>query len=346
MSKFKKSRKNAAPAKIADVARMAGVSSATVSRTLANPAIVTESTRSRVMAAVRKCGYTPNIAARNLRARKSLMALVVVPNIANPFFAEVLRGIDLKLSANGYGLIIANLDGSADKEARYVDLAAAGQVDGVLLLCGHIPQGVSRSLFDANVPIVAACETIPGAAIPQVEVDNRAASRAAVRHLVELGHRRIGYLSGPSINVLDKARRAGFMDVLGSLRPAAVWEGDFTFAAGVGAARRMLDMPATRRPTAVFAANDEMAIGFLKTAHAAGMSIPDDLSIVGFDAIEYAEYCEPTLTTIYQPRLEIGMHAADQLVRLMTAPESSRPEIIRLETRLLVRGSTGTAPAP
>ncbi len=345
MSKPKKNRRNAGPAKIADVARMAGVSSATVSRTLANPGIVTESTRTRVMAAVRKSGYTPNIAARNLRARKSLMALVVVPNIANPFFAEVLRGIDATLSASGYGLIIANLDGSTDKEARYVDLAAAGQVDGVLLLCGHVPKGANRSLDDANVPIVAVCEVIPGAAIPQVEVDNRAASRDAVRHLVDLGHRRIGYLSGPPGNVLDKARRAGFLDVLGSSRPAAIWEGDFTFAAGVRAAKDLIGMPASRRPTAVFAANDEMAIGFLKTVHAAGLKVPGDISIVGFDAIEYAEYCEPTLTTVYQPRLEIGMRAAEQLVHLMTAPGIGSSNIIRLETKLLVRGSTGAVPA-
>lgn len=153
--------------KIADVARLAGVSVATVSRTLARPEVVIEETRTRVLAAVRETGYAPNISARNLRARKTMVVLVAVPDIANPFFAEVLQGIDDTLSAAGYGLIIANLTGSPEKEARYVDLVCAGQADGVLLLCGHVMRSPDRDLLEARVPLVAACEYISGESFPK-----------------------------------------------------------------------------------------------------------------------------------------------------------------------------------
>ncbi len=333
------------PAKIADVARVAGVSVATISRALANPGVVSPETRARVMEAVRQTGYTPNAAARNLRARTTMMALVVVPDLANPFFAEVLRGIDKSLSASGYGLIIGNLDNSAEKEARYVDFAFAGQVDGVLLLCGHVPSSKGRSMLDTNLPVVAACERIVDARLPLVEVDNRAAAVNAVNHLIGLGHRRIGYISGPSSNVLDQERQRGYGDALRAAGipadPGLVFHGDFSFRSGAAAATAVLALPEPQRPTAIFAANDEMAIGFLKTVHAAGHRVPRDFSVVGFDAIDYADYCEPTLTTVFQPRREIGERVADLLVSAMKSPENPVPALTVLETALLVRQSTG-----
>ncbi|MBL8808093.1 MAG: LacI family DNA-binding transcriptional regulator [Rhodospirillales bacterium] len=333
-----KSRRKSQPAKIADVARIAGVSVATVSRALATPGIVSEETRAKVVAAVQRVGYTPNVAAQNLRARRSRMALVVVPNIENPFFSGILHGIDEALSAAGYGFIVANLGDATEKESRYVDLATAGLVDGVLLLCGHVPQGAQRSLDETRLPIVAACEFISGARFPQVEVDNRAAAREAVEYLVGLGHRRIGYVSGPPRNVLDRARRAGYRDAIGEAAPIE-WDGDFTFAAGAAAARAFLAMPERLRPSAIFAANDEMAIGFLKSVHAAGLAVPDDVSVVGFDGIEYAEYCEPSLTTVVQPRRDIGIGAGRLLVDLMEGVPPT-PTVVRIPTQLVVRGST------
>ncbi|WP_342359560.1 LacI family DNA-binding transcriptional regulator [Terrarubrum flagellatum] len=334
-------------ARIADVAKIAGVSSATVSRALANIDVVTEETRRKVLEAVRSTGYTPNIAARNLRKQETKMALVVVPDIANPFFAEVLRGVDATLSAAGYGLIIANLDNSREKEARYVDLAFARQVDGVLLLCGHVPAGSHRTLAQANLPIVAACEIIPGADFPQVEVNNCEASEAAVAHLISLGHRRIGYISGPPANILDVERRRGYKAALfaaGVKEDASlIFTGDFTFRGGAEAAGQVLAMPKKRQPTAVFAANDEMAIGFLKTVHAAGRKIPEEFSIVGFDAIEYADYCEPTLTTVIQPRRDLGARAADLLIDMMREHKLSSRVNVRLEATLLIRNSTAPA---
>ncbi len=336
-----------APAKIADVARIAGVSSATVSRTLANPDLVTEATRALVLEAVRSTGYRPNAVARSLRAKRAMMALVVVPDIANPFFAEVLRGIDETLSAAGYGLIIGNLDNHREKDATFVEVARSGQVDGALLLCGRMLGGRAGTLDGAGLPVVAACETIPGAAFPQVEVDNHAAAETATRHLVENGHRRIAYLSGPKGNVLDVARREGYRAALEAAGlphdPAFEFAGDFTFRTGAEAARAILAMPADRRPTALFAANDEMAIGFLKTAQTAGLLIPRDFSVVGFDAIDYADYCTPTLTTVRQPRREIGRTAGELLVRLMAGGEA-KPETLRMSAELLPRDSSAAAP--
>ncbi|MBL8590101.1 MAG: LacI family DNA-binding transcriptional regulator [Methylobacteriaceae bacterium] len=336
------------PAKIADVARIAEVSVATVSRTLANPEVVAEETRKRVLAAVTATGYTPNLAGRALRARRSMLALVVVPDLANPFFPEVLRGVDETLSAAGYGIIIANLDNSAEKESRYVDLACAGQVDGVLLLCGHVIRGRVRDLRASGLPIVAACERIDGEDIPQVEVDNEDAAARAVAHLIDLGHRRIGYIAGPERNVLDRDRRKGFGRALRAARldprKAPAFAGDFTFRAGERAARDWLAMPDATRPSAIFAANDEMAIGFVKTARAAGARVPDDVSIVGFDGIEFADYCEPTLTTIYQPRRDIGATAAALLIAAMTSPKPPSPRFERIATRLMLRDSTAAAP--
>ncbi len=336
------------PARIADVARLAGVSSATVSRALANPELVTEATRAVVLEAVRSTGYRPNAVARSLRARRAMMALVVVPDIANPFFAEVLRGIDETLSAAGYGLIIGNLDNHREKDGAFVEVARSGQVDGVLLLCGRMLEGRGGALDTSGLPIVVACEAIPGAALPQVEVDNRAAAAAAVRHLIELGHRRIAYLSGPAGNVLDVERRQGYREALATAGlgydPLFELAGDFTFRTGADAAQAILSMAEGRRPTALFAANDEMAIGFLKTMQTAGLHIPSDFSVVGFDAIDYADYCTPTLTTVRQPRRNIGRAAGRMLVDMMAggAPE---PLSLTLPAELLPRDSTAPAPA-
>jgi LacI family repressor for deo operon, udp, cdd, tsx, nupC, and nupG len=328
--------------RIADVARIAGVSPATVSRTLANPDKVTPETRERVLTAVRLTGYTPNVAGRNLRARRSMMALVVVPNIGNPFFSEVLRGIDETLSEEGYGLIIGNLDQTAAKESRFVDVVFAGQVDGVILLNGHLLQGRGRSLAEAPVPVVAACEVIPGAEIPQVEVQNREAARAVAAYLLGLGHRRFGYIAGPDGNILEVERSAGFLATLAEAGiPAgavATFAGDFSFRSGAEAAGRYL---ATEpRATAVFAANDEMAIGFMKTVAAAGLKVPDDVTVVGFDAIDFADYCEPRLTTVVQPRRQIGQAAARLLIDGI-AGLTEAPGLVRMEASLLMRDSSG-----
>jgi LacI family repressor for deo operon, udp, cdd, tsx, nupC, and nupG len=273
--------------------------------------------------------------------------LVVVPDIANPFFSDVLRGIDEALSQHGYGFLIGNLGNSRAKEPQLANIALAGQVDGLLLLNGSVPQGGRRALSPSDIPMVAICEAIPEVHIPQVEVQNRDAARAAVAYLVALGHRRIAYLAGPRDNILEYERRCGFCEGLADAgipsRGASFYPGDFTFRAGVGAATQFV---ASRdRPTALFSANDEMAIGFVKTVHSAGLAIPDDVSVVGFDGIEFAEFVEPTLTTFRQPRRELGYRGASMLISVMRG-EATELACLRqrLTVPLLEGGSTGPVP--
>jgi LacI family repressor for deo operon, udp, cdd, tsx, nupC, and nupG len=333
--------------RIAEVAKLAGVSTATVSRALTTPEKLRADTLARVTEAVRCTGYTPNPAARTLRARRTMLVLVVVPDIANPFFSDVLRGIDEGLSQHGYGFLIGNLGNSRTKEPQLANVALAGQVDGLLLLNGRIPQGGRQVLSPRDIPMVAVCEAIPEAPIPQVEVQNRDAVRGAVAHLAALGHRRIAYVAGPPDNILEHERRCGFCEGLADAGipecDALFYPGDFTFCAGVAAADQFLSV--RHRPTALFSANDEMAIGFVKRVRSAGLAVPDDISVIGFDGIEFAEFVEPTLTTFRQPRRELGYRGASLLISLMRGDATNQTNARqRLSVQLLERGSTGPAP--
>jgi len=333
--------------KMADVAKLLGVSVATVSRALTKPEQVRPDLRERVLKGVAEIGYMPNTAARNLRNRKSMMVLVVVPNIANPFFPEVVRGIDDELSRNGYGLIIGNLDNQPEKYARFLDIVQSGQVDGVMLLNGHIPVDSGRSLLDFKLPVVAMCAEID-APIPHVMVENALASKVAVRHLADLGHRKIAYLSGPEGNAVETERYDGFrVGVVAAgldLGEQVFWPGDYSLASGVAAGKRYL--AGERKVTAVYATSDEMAIGFVKTVRTGGVRVPQDLSVVGFDGVEYADFCEPTLTTLVQPRHEIGRLAADYMLQALSGGIGPQKHTVeRLPVRLLARDSTAAVRA-
>jgi LacI family repressor for deo operon, udp, cdd, tsx, nupC, and nupG len=330
-------------ARIKEVARLASVSTATVSRALTNPERVSSETRVRVMDAIAKVGYVPNPAARTLRSRKSQMVLVVLPDLGNIFFSQVLRGIEEELFPAGYGMIVGNLDGSPGKEARFAAFAMSGQVDGVLLMNGHLfRQSASPAAppLELGIPVVAVCEAIEDADIPQIDADNREASRRMTEYLSGLGHERIGYVCGPPNNVLEKARFAGYRDGLERtgkrFDPAFVWPGDYKLETGARIAGKIAASDA--RPTAVFCSNDEMAIGLIRGLAAAGIRVPDDISVAGFDDIEFAGMASPPLTTIRQPRRELGRSGAAVLLDLLAGRDATRR--IRLETELIERSST------
>ena len=333
---------------IADVAALAGVSTATVSRALSEPGQLRAETLARVSEAVEQTGYMPNVAARTLRARRTMVVLVVVPDIANPFFSDVLRGIEDELSQHGYSLLIGDVGPMQEKQEQIVGVVQAGQVDGVILLNGHVPRKNGHDLTSLGVPMVAICEAVPNATFPQVEVRNRDGARRAVAHLAGLGHRRIAYIGGPAHNILETERQAGFREGLAACGCKALGQqfltGDFTMAAGAAAAARYLAL--APRPTAVFAANDEMAIGFIKAVHQAGLHVPNDVSVVGFDGIAFADYVEPTLTTFRQPRRALGRNGAALLMRTM-AGERIRPSDahVQFDTELLDRASSGPVAA-
>jgi LacI family repressor for deo operon, udp, cdd, tsx, nupC, and nupG len=332
--------------RIADVARLAGVSTATVSRVLASPDQVRPKTHALVMEAVRRSGYTPNGIARNLRTRRTMTVLAVVPNLANPVFAQILRGIDDELTQSGYGIVIGSLDNCQGREARYVDLALSQQFDGVLLMNGRIPESGKRSMREAGVPIVAVCATIPEARIPSVVVQDREGSREAARHLLGLGHLRLGYIAGPAGNVIETERFLGFLEGMQeaglSRRDVVRWEGRFSFAAGVAAADAFLRLK--NRPTGVFGACDESAIGFIKAVRTSGLRVPDDVSVMGFDGIEFADYLEPALTTLQQPLYDLGQAGARAVLQAMSKDPDGDDGQVRLPLRLLNRGTTAAAP--
>ena len=262
-------------ARMQDVAKLAAVSTATVSRALASPDRVSADTRARVLKAIAQVGYVPNPAARTLRSQKTGMVLVVLPDLANTFFSKILRGIEETLFEAGYGMIIGDLDGSPVKEAHFAAFTAAGRVDGAILLNGHL-FGQSREAkgvpADISIPLVALCEAIPGADIPQIEVDNRSAAETMTRYLASLGHRRFAYVTGPAGNVLEQERMRGYRDGLQAEGIAFdarfLFAGDYTVESGVAAGHDLLARET--RPTAVFCTSDEMAIGLMRTLHSPG----------------------------------------------------------------------------
>lgn len=329
-------------ARIQDVARLADVSTATVSRALATPDRVSPEARARVLEAIAQTGYVPNPAARTLRSQKTFMVLVVLPDLANTFFSKILRGIEETLFDAGYGMIISDLDGSPEKEAHFAAYTAAGRVDGAILLNGHL-FGQSRdgkgTPAKINIPLVALCEAIPNAGIPQIEIDNRAAARQMTQYLASLGHERIAYVSGPAENVLEHERFQGYRDGLHAaglpFDSKLVLSGDFTLESGVSAGQELV--ASKDRPTAVFCTSDEMAIGVVRTLRSAGLRVPDDVSVAGFDDIEFAAAAQPALTTIHQPRRELGQAAATVLIDLLQGRETEKR--IRLKTELVVRDS-------
>lgn len=306
-------------ATIQDIARIVGVSMATVSRALSRPELVAEATRTAVLDAVRRTGYQANHTARNLRRKRSGSILALVPNLANPFFSEILSGLASVLAPSGHGLLIADTRTGPDPAARLSYYLNGGMADGIVIFDGSLTAGIA--VERASPPVLLACEW-GEADLPAVRVDNEAAARMAVGHLVEMGHRAIGHVTGPAGNVLTESRLAGtraLLDEQGLELPQQwIFPGDFSLESGARAARRWLDLD--RRPTAVFCASDEMACGFVGALQHAGIDVPGEASVVGFDDIEVSAHLTPALTTIRQPRRLIGERAASLLIDMIETP--------------------------
>jgi LacI family transcriptional regulator, repressor for deo operon, udp, cdd, tsx, nupC, and nupG len=333
-------------ARIGDVARAAGVSTATVSRALTFPDRVKADTRERVLAAVARLGYTPNEAARALRAGASRMILVIIPQRNSPpFFASVLDGLDAELSAHGYTMIMGSLDGAGDKARRLADLVFARHIDGLIVVTGHVPTIDGRSILDAGLPVVGVCAEIDRAGFSSVVIDDEICAGAQTRHLIELGHQELMYVAGPEGNYNETRRYRGFVKAIAwaGLDPQKMtrFPGDYMLSSGVAAANHFLSL--RRRPTGIVCASDEMAIGFLKTIMRAGVNCPEDVSVVGFDGIDFAQFCDPTLTTIRQPRFELGATGARTLLTALQPDPPAQSRTV-LKGELVVRESTGPVP--
>jgi LacI family repressor for deo operon, udp, cdd, tsx, nupC, and nupG len=327
---------------IQDVARSANVSTATVSRALSFPEKVSETTRLRVLQAVEETGYAVNQIARNLRRRTTGAIVVLVPNLGNQFFSLILAGIESAASRAGYTVLISDTRPSAGGQIL-VDYVRNNRADGLISLDGALPPHIltngSGSPGGRRSPaLVFACEWRGG--FPSVRFDNAGGAEMAVDHLAALGHSRIGHVTGPLHNVLTKARLQGFTSAMArhrfEIRDDWLVNGDFMLQSGVLAARTWLQL--TDRPSAMFLANDEMAFGFISELHRHGVTTPRDVSVVGFDDIDMAGHYVPALTTVRQPRHEIGEAAFAAFLEAM-AGDASTPVRI-LPATLIVREST------
>jgi LacI family repressor for deo operon, udp, cdd, tsx, nupC, and nupG len=328
------------------VAKRAGVSTATVSRVLSRPQVVTPSTRDRVLQAIEDLSYAPNSAARNLRTLKSGKLLVTVPDISNPFFSLILQGIEDAAQRAGYAVLLGDTQHNARREERYAQMLKHKEADGLIFLGHRLPKVASeivRGMAPRCAPIVNGCEFSPHLGVPGVHIDNARAASEAMDHLYSLGHRRIGVVTGPLLSPLSRDRLRG-------TRARAVTEnaeeeltiipGDFSIASGVTAGEELLGL--ANRPTAVFCFNDEMAMGVVEGARAGGLRLPEELSIVGFDDIRFANHVNPPLTTIAQPMREIGESTVRMLLTILDNPDVY-PMPLTLPHRLVVRQSTAPA---
>lgn len=333
-------------ARMADVASAAGVAISTVSRALSNPDRVNERTRERILEAARDLAYIPNAMARNLRRGATQTAMVVVPGRpTSPVFTDLVAGIDEVMSEAGYRLIVGRMERERETGRYILDPSLSGTVDGAFVAYSTVPHFVERSLADSGIPLVGLMFDLSGASIPSVLIDDRHWAREAAGHLIALGHREIVYLAGSADVHHDGLRHDGILEAMAeaglppeNLRRIA---GDTTFDSGVAAARHCLSLE--RMPTAAIGYSDEMAIGFMKEVRRAGLSVPGDMSVVGFDGIAFSNFCDPTLSVVKQPLHEIGIDAADLMLRLLRGELT--PPLRTLHTcRLLPRGSSGPPP--
>ncbi|KZN95339.1 LacI family transcriptional regulator [Aeribacillus pallidus] len=323
--------------RISDVAKMANVSTATVSRVLSNSGNVKKETAEKVLEAIKKLNYQPNLLARQLRRLETKTVLVVVPDITNTFFSKILRGIEQVAIENDYEVLLGDTGNSLEREKGYLDILRQKKADGMILLTARLESHLLEEISH-EFPVVLACEYLEGSDIPTVSIDNISSARKATEYLISLGHKRIGFLSGPMDVILSRDRLKGFKQGMMqhdiAIEPNLIQEGDFSFESGFNLMTKLLAL--TEPPTAVFASSDEMAIGAIKAIKAKGLKVPDDISIVGFDDIKFASIFEPALTTVSQPMFEIGQKAMELLIKLIQKDKLEKSQYI-LEDRLVIR---------
>lgn len=325
-------------ATLREVAQAAGVSVATASRACSRPELVSPRTREAVAAAIEKLGYRPNVIARDLRRATTGIVLVVVPSLS-PYFLDIFRGVEEAGSALGFTALVGHTDRQGEREVAFVDQVRSRRADGVILATSVDSGGIHTARANTP-PVVVALDECGLGFLPSVSVDHEAAAFGATSHLLGLGHRRLAHIAGAAGSSMADHRRRGFRRALAAagvpFGPALCYPGDFTVEAGERAMEHFLMIP--RRPTAVFAANDEMALGALRACRRAGLRTPRDMSIIGFDDQRIAALTDPPLTTVSVPTLDLGRQAMVQLGRIL-AGEAVEQKLV-LPTKLIFRGST------
>jgi DNA-binding LacI/PurR family transcriptional regulator len=326
---------------IYDVARLAGVSTATVSRALNGTAPIAAATRTAIDDAVEQLGYRPNPVARSLVTKSTQTIAFLLPDITNPFYAELVSGIQQLMLERDQSMLLCTTDGDPEQEARYLRLLRAKHVDGALVDGLGLSAERIAALVDDGFPIVCLDRDLASSSVPLVQVDNRAGARMATEYLLSLGHTRIAHVTGATAPISDE-RLAGYRGALEAagiaFDPALVASGDFTEGGGHAAMRALLE--SASRFSAVFCANDLSAMGALNAVLSSGRRVPFDLSIIGFDDVRLSPYTSPPLTTIHQPAAEIARYATELLLDLIQGVEPRSAHRLFAPT-LVVRGSTG-----
>ncbi len=329
---------------IKDVAREAKVSVATVSRALNGLSSVTDKTRDRVMKIAADMHFVPSSAARSLISRRTQTIGALLPDLYGEFFSELIRGIDQAARAHGLHLLVSSTRGDA-AEAGAVMKSLHGRVDGLLVMSPHADAEFLANNLPRNLPTVIMSSRVTGGGLPSFSVDNYGGALSMMRHLVARGHSRIALIAGPEHNFDAQERLRGYRDAMAQLVPGTeelIFQGDFSEESGWRTGNQILAL--ANRPTAVFAANDMMAIGCLFALNEAGVQVPKEIALAGYDDIPMARFVSPPLTTVRVRIAELGAMALERLVMGIEHPErmSASPQTLRSE--LVVRSSCGRPP--
>jgi len=332
------------PATIKDVARAAGVSVATVSRALNGAENVLPHTRQRIIDVARELRYSPSGAARSLITRRTDTIGALLPDLHGEFFSELIRGIDQAARARGLHLLLSSSHDDADEAAAALR-AMNGRVDGLVVMSPHADDDFLSQNLPPALPAVLLNSGVRQPTQRVFAVDNFGGAREMTEHLVRTGHRRIAFLGGPASNFEARERERGYRAGLATGMQPWLLEGDFFEAGGERAGAHLLSLPAAERPDAVFAANDIMAIGLLGTLQAAGVRVPEDIALAGFDDIPISRYVSPALTTMRVPIAALGGQALDALAAALDGSAPAGPAgATVMPVQLVVRRSCGSRP--
>ncbi|GIO25589.1 LacI family DNA-binding transcriptional regulator [Ornithinibacillus bavariensis] len=321
---------------IKDVAKMAGVSVATVSRVINNSGYVNEVTKKRVEQAISQLNYRPNNVARSLFHGRSQMIALLVPDIMNPFFPELARAVEDFAKLNDYTFVLCNTDDNPEKEMHYIYALEQKSVDGIIVVSSTVTE---KSLQGIHVPIVA-LDRIVSAKLPSITVKNRDGARQAVRYLKQLGCKRIAHICGPDNVSNTKERLGGYIDEVKNeewFLSSYVVSGDYQYDKAMDATKNLLK--SHPEVDGIFVANDLMGVGVLKAAQELGLKVPEDIQIIGFDGISLGEKITPSITTMKQPIYEMGTRAAQLLIQQINEP-NQQVQHEEYEVTLVKREST------
>jgi len=328
---------------IRDVARLAGVAPITVSRVINGADSVTEDTRQRVQQAIDQLHYVPNSLARSLRSRQSRTIALIVSDITNPFWTTVARGVEDTASENDYRTMLCNTDENPAKETNYLNLLVERRVDGVIIAPTTRDKEQLALLKQLQVPCVLIDRRVDGFKADQVYGDSHTGARLLIDHLIDLGHRRIALINGPSTISSAQDRADGYRESLEAHGVAVeedlVFQGSFKQESGY----RLTGQALARdpRPTAIFAANNFIALGVLQALQEAGLCVPEDIALVCIDDVPYLSAIDPFLTVAAQPAYEMGESAARLLIERLTTHRTGKVREVVLAPQLIIRRSCG-----